>query len=221
MSKRTIARPEQSAPEQQSAPVVVTAGGAAQRNTVRNIGLIIPYEYKKRVTQRSFIITTVVLLVLIVIASFVPTIVQLITAHTNSQTKITVVNNANTIAGLNGGALTSYINTALNGTSATTGQNSSGNAPFAVQTISNASQGTIDNLKNQVKNGSLDILLVIGRSSNGDLTFTYYTTSNPTDDSNVTQVQSLASQLTVLDKSSRLGLTPAQTSSLFAPPQFL
>src|SRR5205807_7487886 len=92
--------------------------------------------------------------------------------------------------------------------------------PFVVQTISNASQGTIDNLKNQVKNGSLDILLVIGRASNGDLTFTYYTTSNSTSDSNVTQVKSLASQLTVLDKSSRLGLTPAQTSSLFAPPQF-
>ena len=224
MSKRTIARPEQNAPEQQSAPVAVSTSGAAQQNTVRNIGLIIPYEYKKRVTQRSFIISTVVLLVLIVIASFVPTVIQLITAHTNSQTKIAVVNNTTTIAGLNGGALTSYINSALNGTNgttgATTGQNSSGNAQFVVQTISNGSQGAINSLKNQVKNGSLNILLVIDRAPNKDLTFTYYTTSNPTGDSNLSQVQSLANQLTVLDKSSRLGLTPAQTSSLFAPPQF-
>lgn len=224
MSRRTIARPEQSASEQQSAPVAVSTSGAAQQNTVRNIGLIIPYEYKKRVTQRSFIISTVVLLVLIVIASFVPTVIQLITAHTSSQTKIAFVNNANTIAGLNGGALTSYINSALNGTSgttgATTGQNSPGNAQFVIQTISNGSQGTIDSLKNQVKNGSLNILLVIDRAPNKDLTFTYYTTSNPTGDSNLSQVQSLANQITVLDKSSRLGLKPAQTSSLFTPPSF-
>ena len=68
---------EQSPPEQQSA-VAITTGGVAQHSTVRNVNLITRYEYKKRVTQRSFIISTIIMLVLIVIATFVPTVVQYI-----------------------------------------------------------------------------------------------------------------------------------------------
>jgi ABC-2 type transport system permease protein len=213
--------PEEGTPEQQSA-IAISARGAAHQNTLRNIGLIVRHEYKKRVTQRSFIISTVVILVLIVIAAFVPTIIQLIVAHTNtnSQTKIAFVNEAGAIDGLSGSTLASYFNTSLNGTSgatgASSGQSSSGNAPFVIQT---APTSRIDSLKNQVKEGSLDILLVIDRP-NQDITFTYYTTSTPANDANISQVQALASQLTVLDKSSHLGLTPTQTSNLFAPPQF-
>jgi ABC-2 type transport system permease protein len=218
MSQKTIL--EQNAPEQQSA-VVVSSRGAAQQNTLRNIGLIIKHEYKKRLTQRSFLISTIVVLVLIVIASFVPTIIGYFVTRSNSQTRITVVNNAGSIGGLNGDRLTSYIKIALNGTNGTTGtangQSSSGKAQFVIQT---ASAGSINGLKNQVKNGTLTILLVLDRAPNKDLRFTYYTTSNRTDDSNVSQVQALVSQLNVLDKSSRLGLTPAQTSDLFAQPQF-
>jgi ABC-2 type transport system permease protein len=218
MSRKTIL--EQNAPEQQSA-VVVSSRGAAQQNTLRNIGLIIKHEYKKRLTQRSFIISTIVVLALIVIGSFVPTIIGYFVAHSNSQTRITVVNDAGSIGGLNGDRLTSYIKLVLNGTNGTTGttngQSSSGKAQFVIQM---ASAGSIDSLKNQVKNGTLNILLVIDRAPNKDLRFTYYTTSSPTSDSNVSQVQALVSQLNVLDKSSRLGLTPAQTSDLFAQPQF-
>src|SRR2546421_3296676 len=218
MSPKTIL--EQNAPEQQSA-VVVSSRGAAQQNTLRNIGLIIKHEYKKRLTQRSFIISTIVVLVLIVIASFVPTIIGYFVAHSNSQTRITVVNNAGSIGGSNGDRLPSYIKMVLNETSGTTGtangQSPSGKAQFVIQM---ASAGSIDSLKNQVKNGMLTILLVLDRAPNKDLRFTYYTTSSPTNDSNVSQVQALVSQLNVLDKSSRLGLTPAQTSDLFAQPQF-
>ncbi|MEO8973534.1 MAG: ABC transporter permease, partial [Ktedonobacteraceae bacterium] len=210
---------EQRPPEQRSA-VAINTGGAAQHNTPRNINLISRYEYKKRVTQRSFIISTIVILVLIVLASFIPTVIQFITAHSaNTQTKITIVNNAGTIAGLNDGALSNYLNAALNGTTNTTaGQGSSGNAQFVLQM---GSAANVNSLKKQVTNGSLDILLVLDRPApNQNVVFTYYTTSNPTSDGNVSQVQALANQLSVLDKSSRLGLTPAQTSSLFAPPQF-
>ncbi len=209
---------EQSAPEQHSA-VTISTGGAAQQNTLRNISLIIRHEFKKRITQRSFIISTIIMLVLIVIAAFVPTVVQYIVAHTtNAQTKITVVNNAGTIAGMNDGTLSNYINASLNGaTNTTAGQSSSGKPQFVLQMTSTAN---IDSLKNQVTNGSLDILLVLDRTPNHDVRFSYYTTSNPTDDAHVSQVQALANQLTVLDRSSRLGLTPAQTSGLFAQPQF-
>jgi ABC-2 type transport system permease protein len=218
MPKQTILEPD--APETQSA-IQVSSGGAAHQNTVRNIRLITGHEYRKRLRQRSFIISTIILLVLVVLAAFVPTVIQLIAAHsTATQTKVTVLNNAGTIAGLSDGTLNSYIKTSLNGTagstSTTNGQSSNGNGQFVV---SITSSGDVNSLKNQVKNGKLDILLVIDRPGK-DLQFTYYTTSDPNSDGNVSQVQALASQLNVLDKSSRLGLTPAQTSSLFVPAQF-
>src|SRR5262249_48351394 len=39
-------------------------------------------------------------------------------------------------------------------------------------------------------------------------------------DGNLPQIQALAGQLAVFDKSARFGLTPQQTSSLFTPPAF-
>jgi ABC-2 type transport system permease protein len=217
MSKQTLPTPEQEAPAQNQASVVVSRGGAANQHTWRNIRLIIGREYKNRVTQRSFIIGTIVLLVAVIIAAFVPTIFQVITARTSSQTKIAIVNNAGSIAGLNGTILTKYIATNLNGAaSQTQGQNTNGKAPFAISTFSSNSA---NNLQQQVKNGSLDILLVVDRAANQDIHFTYYTNSSG-QDTNETQIQTLAGQLSLLDKASRMGLTPTQTSNLFAQTQF-
>jgi ABC-2 type transport system permease protein len=208
--------PEQETLEQKQASAVVSRGGAANQHTWRNIRLIIGREYKNRVTQRSFIIGTIVILVLVVIAAFVPTIVQVIAAKTSSQTKIAIVNNAGSIAGLNGSTLTHYIATNLNGaTSQTQGQSTNGQSPFAITTAPSTS---VTNLQQQVKNGHLDILLVIERSANQDIRFSYYTGSS--NSGNTTQIQALAGQLSLLDKASRLGLTATQTSSLFAQPAF-
>src|SRR5438552_18901496 len=76
MSKSTLDQKEQleAAPEQQG--VAVSTGGAANQRTLRNIGLITSREYKYRVTQRSFIISTIVLLILVVIGATAPTIIQ-------------------------------------------------------------------------------------------------------------------------------------------------
>ncbi len=216
MSKKTVAMPEreisaQDLPEQGHTSVTVSAGGAATLHTWRNIRLIIGREYKNRITQRSFIISSIIILVIVAIGAFVPTIVQLIASRTNSQTHIVVVNNAGTIAGLNETALASYINSALNGT------NTSSKAPYAITSQPEARQGS---LRNQVKNGGLDILLVFDRSAQGDIQFTYYTHTDPTSDSNLPTVQALAQQLNFLDASQRLGLTPSQTSKLLAQPAF-
>jgi ABC-2 type transport system permease protein len=200
--------------QEKQASVVISRDGAANQHTWRNIGLIIGREYKNRVAQRSFLIGTIVLLAVIIIAAFVPTIFQIITARTSSQTKIAIVNNAGPIAGLNGSILTKYIATNLNGTASQTQAN--GKAPFAINTASSTSTS---NLQQQVKNGHLDILLVIDRSANQDVHFTYYTNVG-SQDANQSQIQTLAGQLSLLDKASRMGLTPAQTSNLFAQPAF-
>src|SRR2546425_11470558 len=131
MPKKTVVTPEretpaQNVPEQGHTSVAVSSGGAATLHTWRNIRLIIGREYKNRVTQRSFIITSSILLVIVFLAAFIPTMVQLITARTTSQTQIVVVNEAGSIAGLDKTALISYISAELNGT------NTTSPAPYAI-----------------------------------------------------------------------------------------
>src|SRR6266849_2316640 len=212
MAKKLIERPEQERSEQEHRAVAVSSSGAAAQNTLRNVRLIIGREYKNRVTQRSFIITSIILLVIVFLAAFIPTIVQFvqsITMRPSSQTQVVVVNDAGSIAGLNEAMLTSFISSQLNGTTTT------GPAPYA---ISSQPQASLSNLQSQVKHGKLDILLVLDRSAQGNLQFLYYTNADPNNDSNLSNIQSLAQQLTVLDTAHRLGLTPSQIRSLFAPP---
>ncbi len=211
MPEHSILTPEKERTEQEQRAVAVTAGGAATVHNGRNIRLIIGREYKNRVTQRSFIISSIVIMALVVIAAFVPTVIQLIASHSNSQTKIVVVNNAGPIAGLSNDALAQSIGATLNGTANstsgtnTTGQSTSGTPPFA---ISVQTTNSLSSLQNQVKNGSLNILLALKRSANSDLRFTYYTsTSALSGDTNLSRIQTVAQQLNFLDTAHRLGLT--------------
>src|SRR6266566_7440965 len=100
--------PVQERREQEQGAVAVSSGAAAQNN-LRNIGLIIGREYINRVKARGFIITSVILLVIVFLASFLPTLVQLITSRTSSQTSLVVVNDAGTVAGMNETRLLSFI----------------------------------------------------------------------------------------------------------------
>lgn len=109
MSKKIVGTPEretpaQDLPEQGHTSVAISSGGAATLHNWRNIRLIIGHEYKNRVTQRVFIITSIILLVIVFLAPFIPTIVQLvqhITARPASQTQVVVMNSAGMVAGLN------------------------------------------------------------------------------------------------------------------------
>src|SRR5436305_8437584 len=93
-------------PNNQNATVVVHSGAAYQQNTLRNIALVTEREYKNRVMQRSFIISTIVLLVIVIIAAFIPTVIQFISSRSDSQTKLVIVNNAGPVDNLKGDALT-------------------------------------------------------------------------------------------------------------------
>ncbi|HJT59013.1 MAG TPA: ABC transporter permease [Ktedonobacteraceae bacterium] len=218
MARTILEAPKQPQQTQEPNAVALNLGRTADQNTLRNIGLIVGYEYKKRLTQRSFIITTIILLILIVLGSFVPTVIQYITATSNNQTKLTVLNKAGPIAGMSDVQLDNYIEKTLNGiTNQASNSSAGGNARFAIQM---APDGDIASLKNAVKNGSISVLLVLDRASNQNLSFSYYSNSSPINDSNVSQIQGLASQLSILDRSARLGLNPGQTAQLFAAPPF-
>ena len=125
MARNTVTPSEKQIAEQETPDVSASLARSGNQNNLRNIGLIIEREFKNRVSQRSFKISTAIILILIVIASFIPTIVAYISSVTNSQTKIVVVNNAGTIAGMDSSALQQYFNSAFNGS--TTGQSNSAN----------------------------------------------------------------------------------------------
>jgi ABC-2 type transport system permease protein len=213
MAKHTAQAPgkDQQPPESARQAVAVRSGGAAAEHSLRNIRLIIGREYRQRITQRSFIIATIILLALVVIAAFVPTIVQFITSRssTPTQTHITVVNQAGAVAGMDETALAGLINSTLNGTQ--TGSK----APYA---ITSQTEASLPDLQRQVKDGSLDVLLVISRAPDQRLRFTYVTNVDAASDGNVSTIQTLALELTFFDTAHRLGLTPAQVKSLSAPP---
>jgi ABC-2 type transport system permease protein len=213
MAKRVVETPEEQPQEQGRQVVAVRAGGAAAQDNVRNAGLIIRREYRNRVTQRSFIISTIVLLALIIIGAFIPTIIQLIARATSgqaqAQTHIVVVNQAGAVAGLDEAALNALINTSLNGTQ--TGSS----APYVITIQPGAS---VADAQQQVKNDKLDVLLVISRSPDQRLQLTYVTKTSEANDGNLPAIQTLALQLTFLDTAHQLGLTPAQVRSLSAPP---
>ena len=216
MSQNSVETPVQEHREQEQGAVAVSSGGAAAQNNLRNIRLIIGREYKNRVTQRSFIITSVILLVIVFLAAFIPTVIQLIRSGSGSsssgQTSIVVVNEAGSIAGWNEAELTADINTALNGTS--TGSS----APYV---LSSQPQTSLSSLQSQVKDGKLDILLVFDRSTDQNLRFTYYTPNSSTNDPNLSAIQGLTLQLTFFDTAHRMGLTPSQTQRLAASPDLV
>ncbi|HYB00748.1 MAG TPA: ABC transporter permease [Ktedonobacteraceae bacterium] len=212
MAKNRMEPPAPAHREQEYSAVAVSSSGAAAQHNLRNIGLIIGHEYRNLVKRRSFIISSVLLLVIVFLAAFIPTVAQLITARTPSHTQIVVVNDAGTVAGLSDAALISYIRTELNGT------HSGSQAPYA---ISSQPATNLGNLQSQVKQGKLDILLVLDREENQNIRFTYDTNTSATNDSNQSTIQALAQLLTFLDTAHRLGLTSQETQRLAAPPDLI
>jgi ABC-2 type transport system permease protein len=165
---------------------------------------------------------TIIMLVLVILGACVPTAIGFFTSTSSSQTKLVVANHAGAIAGMNNDSLSRYIDAKLNGTApGTPGPNTASKPAYTISVTPIGS--SIDNLQQQVKDGTISILLVVDRAANGDLRFTYYTNtggSGLSGDPHLSGVQALGGQLNVLDRAARLGLTPAQTASLFAPPAF-
>jgi ABC-2 type transport system permease protein len=207
--KNILEPPESAQSDQEHKATPVRVDNAAAQDTLRNVRLIVGREFKNQVNKRGFRISSIILLVVVFVAAFIPTISQLISERTSSQTRVVFVNEAGTIAGLDDSALGATIGSILNGTGA------SGKAPYA---IAGQPASDLGGLQSQVKGGKLGILLVLERGPNQDLRFTYSTRMDATSDRSLARIQTLAGQLSFLDSAVLLGLTPAQTSSLLAAP---
>ncbi|GCE14861.1 ABC transporter permease [Tengunoibacter tsumagoiensis] len=180
--------------------------------------LIIKREYLAQVQQHNFQMITFLLVLVVIITAFIPTILTTITART--QTQIVIINTAGKIGNFDGHTLLSFLNANLNVGDDSSQQviaKSSQKAHFALRM---ASATEIDIFRQQVRDNELSILLQIARNTSGDLQFIYYTNKSLTHNMDLSQVQTVAAQLHIQDKLSQIGVEPAQTDSLFTPPVF-
>ena len=200
------------------ATTVLAAGsGSAASQNARNIPLIISREYKARVQKRGFVIVTVLMVVLVIAAAFIPTLIEVLSS--NSQSKLTVVNTAGAVAGQD---IVRYLENRLNISYDNTGQPiplpANKKPSFAIKT---AQANEVSDLRKQVQDGKLDILLVVGRNQTGDLSFDYYSASSTKGlNTDLVQVRAVASELNFLDRLNKLGVPQSQLGSLFQEPQF-
>jgi ABC-2 type transport system permease protein len=72
----------------------------------------------------------------------------------------------------------------------------------------------------QVVDGKLAGVLDVERTAGGDLSFTYITTANPTLERLPVLMGQATSAIAIQDRLDRLGITPADQASLFAPTDF-
>ncbi len=110
---------EESSPERDYSLAEVAESAAARQYTWRNIRLIIRREYKYRVTQRSFIISSIILLAVVAVADFTPTAVQYFTSPpaTTQPTSREVAGFAFAL----GGAFLMYVSVAIYGSTVAVG----------------------------------------------------------------------------------------------------
>lgn len=202
-------------PENQPASIMVTSSTQAASQNARNIPLIIAREYKARVQKRSFVVGTILLVVLVIVAAFIPTVIEVISS--NSQTKIAVVNTAGQIAGQDPvGYLDLQLNTTLGANGQVQPPQTGKKKEFEIRA---AQPAEVNRLHQQVRDGKLDSMLVINRAASGDLNFEYYSNGSLSG-ANAARIQSATAQLNFLDKLGRLGVPQSQLGTLFQGPNF-
>src|SRR5690349_20641099 len=189
-------------------------------NTLANIGLIIEREFTARVRKKIFIIPTILLAILACLGMFAPTVIQRL-SQGDAQTKVVVLNKAGLVAGQDMAGLVAYLDRTLNAgaTNASTGGGlpSASNKPAFVVTPATTTDAAA--LAQQVKDGRIDSVLVIGRQADGDVTFQYTTKRDGTSTS-VRQVGQAANFLAASDRLQRAGLNATEQQQAFSPAVF-
>ena len=183
-----------------------------------NVVAVARREFVTRATTRSFVFSTVLLMVAAAILGLAPVVIGYIDRNTSQSIGVHV--GASDLHGdpvatldalLNAPALPGGAGAADGGgTSSTTG--GSGSKDYRVSLAPD-----LDAARRQVADGKLDLLLDIERDPSGDAVFTIYV-NDPT--SRIPDlVRQAAASIAIADRLERAGLSGALQAALFAPPQ--
>ena len=172
---------------------------------LRNPLLVARREYLARVRTRAFVILTLFVAIAGVVVVLLP--VALRAMVTEGEARIAVAWDAEDFAGDPVGALVVQLGVA-------SGHGAGGGSGFRVTPTEDPADA-----RQQVDDGRLDGLLILQRSSSGELAFSYHSQASP-NGRQVTLVRQAASALAVQDRMERLGIGQAQQTTLFAPVDF-
>ncbi|HWP63184.1 MAG TPA: ABC transporter permease [Candidatus Binatia bacterium] len=178
---------------------------------LRNIGAVARREFIARGATRTFVISTVVLVLIVCGVALSPILVRYFGEEAGTDRIALVADEAPASLDVRG-----TLERLLNASAALAPGTApgSGRQAYEVEAVSSA-----DVARQGVEEGRYDAGLVLGRSASGDLAFTLYTKALPT--SRLPQLlQQAAAAVVIGDRLERLGISPTQAAGLFAPPSF-
>ncbi len=180
------------------------------RSLFRNIASVARREYVWRARSRTFVVTTLFLVVAALALALAPVAVNYF-ERTSGQ-KIGVAVEAADLTSDPVAILDGLLNAPAGVGSAPT--DASGQKSFTVSKV-----GDVATARAQVQDGKLNALLVVDRVADGGLTFTLFTDDAP-NGRTAQLVQQAATSIAVQDRLSRAGIAPSAQAGLFAPPTY-
>ncbi len=187
------------------------------RHTLGNVYAVARREYTWRASTRTFIVTTIVLLIAAVGLAMAPTIISYF--DRNETQKVGVFTGTADPQGDPVATLDALLNaqTTIGSGNPDTGRTGTGAADgkdFTISTVPSEEAG-----RAAVLDGKLNAVLVISRAGSGDLVFTLYTKDRPF--GRMPQlVQQASAAIAIGDRLAQAGLDPAQQGRLFVPPDY-
>jgi ABC-2 type transport system permease protein len=181
------------------------------RPVLRNVLTVARREFLWRGRSRTFLFSTLFLVVVAVAVALAPTIMRFINRLDTGET-----------IGVYSGSVTTSIEYvpalgALMNSAAETGTSNEGDtqaAPWTVREVADLAAA-----RAEVEAGKLKAVLALERSSAGDLGYTLYTNMMPYERT-VQLIQQAATALTVQDRLTKAGVPPGDQGALFAPTAF-
>ncbi len=177
-----------------------------------NIAAVARRELVTRATTRSFLISTIILVLAAIVVGLAPVVIGYIDRNVSQSVAVHV--GARDLAGNPVATLDALLNapsTPVNGAAAQDGSATS-RKPFKVTSVSDLAAA-----RTRVQNGKLDVLVDIERGASGDLSFTIFV-SDPGMSRTPDLVRQAATSIAIADRLARAGLTGSQQAQLFAPP---
>jgi len=174
--------------------------------TLRNIVAVARREFMWRARTRTYLITTVVLVVIAMAVALAPVIIRFIDRNVGAERLGVAVGTTETPIDLLA-AFDGLLNVA-----ATDGDEATDD--FEIVAVSDEATGRSD-----VANGSLGSLLVVGRESDGDLKWDLYT-KGLAFERTPQRILQAAAAITIQDRLTRAGIPAIDQAALFAPPTF-
>lgn len=167
------------------------------------IRLVAARELKTRLRQRSFIVTTIVQVLFVVIAGCLPVIISAFTDDSDDTSTVLVIDSADADV--------------INRLGPYVGSTTSDDASALVNL--EASDVSVDDARAQVDDGDVDAAIFVTRGADEQLAFEYINRDGETD-SLAQQMYAGAASISMEDSLTRAGLDQAELSQATSPPAF-